>query len=626
MIRELIPENGDNEVVREKLLDSIIASVALGMGVYHLANCYLYILGSIDHVMLHLAFALVLIFLTSAKTVHKRWPLLLLMLLSLGILGYFHTNMERLQMYVGFPMPLDVIAGYTLVFIVLWACRISFGIALPTVSVCMMLYGFLAHYFGGPKLGLNDIINTVCLTFGGYDMFGKILHVSANVIFLFMLYSGILQCLRATDFFTELGKVVGRYTRSGPAMTAVVSSALMGMISGQATPNIAVTGAFTIPLMKKVGYKPEVAGSIEAGASMGGQIMPPIMGASAFVMADLLGVSYLAVIAMAAVPAILYFFSVATFVHLHALKSKVMPINERADIRRLCETGPLFLAPLLVILLTLFRGYPPMAAAFWGILSLLLVTFIRKGTRPSLNGLVAGCIRGAVVGSQIAVATAVLGTIISLVTKTGLGLKIGFSVEAWSGGNIFLALVILMATIIVLGMEVPTLAAYLIAAIVAIPSLVRLGLNPHQAHMFAFFFASSAGLTPPVGMAAVVASKLADAPYIKTALHAVNAAAAAYLLPFVFVFNGALLLLPGTKLLMVIISIVIVLLGLVIFQIGFVGYFFERLVLWERPLMILSGLGILFFAARGTYPALMVSAILLLPVILRQINRKRQVS
>jgi TRAP transporter 4TM/12TM fusion protein len=377
--------------------------------------------------------------------------------------------------------------------------------------------------------------------------------------------------------------------------------------------------------MKRVGYKPEVAASIEAGASMGGQIMPPIMGASAFVMADLLGISYSKVVIMAAIPAILYFSSVATFVHLHALKSGVMHVNEKVDIRRLLATGPLFIIPLFAILVTLFRGYPAMIAAFWGIASLLLVAFIRKGTRPSLGEIAAGCVRGAVVGSRIAVAAATLGTIISLMTKTGLGLKIGFSVEMWSGGNIFLALMILMAAIIILGLEMPTVASYLIAAIVAIPGLVRLGLNPSQAHMFAFFFASSAGLTPPVGMAAVVASKLADAPYIKTALNAVNAAAAAYLLPFVFVFNGALLLLPDTKSLSLVISIIMVLLGLVTFQMGFVGYFSRRLDLWERLLMIVSGLGFLLFAALGIYLALIVSAILLFLMILRQLTGKKQV-
>jgi TRAP-type uncharacterized transport system fused permease subunit len=200
-------------MAREKTLDILIAIVAIGMGAYHLANCYLYILGSIDHVTLHLAFALVLVFLTAAKDTNRGWPSVLLILVSLGILAYFHINMERLQMYLGFPSPIDVIMGYTLLIAVLWACKISFGIILPIVSVCMFLFGFLAHYLGGPQLTASEIISTACLTFGGYDMFGKILHVSANVIFLFIFFSGMLHALKATDFFAEAGRIVGRYTR-----------------------------------------------------------------------------------------------------------------------------------------------------------------------------------------------------------------------------------------------------------------------------------------------------------------------------------------------------------------------------------------------------------------------------
>jgi len=472
-------------------------------------------------------------------------------------------------------------------------------------------------------LSVEEIITTVCLTFGSYDLWGKILIISANVIFLFIFYGGMLQGLKATDFFNELGKVIGRYTKSGPAMTAVVSSALMGMTAGQATPNIAVTGAFTIPLMKKVGYKPEVAGSIEAAASGGGQIMPPIMGAGAFVMADLLGVPYAKIIIMAALPAILYFFSVAIFVHLHAIKSNVIPFKERVDKKKLYANGPLFIVPLLTILTLLFLGFPPMFAAFWGITSLITLSFIRKETRPSLNRIISGCVNGATIGARVAVACATLGPIIALVTKTGLGLKIGFSVEMWSGGNLLLGLLILMLAVIILGLEVPTVAAYLIAAIVAIPCLVRLGLDPFQAHMFAFYFGAFSGLTPPVGMAAIVASKIAKAPYIKTALHSINAAAAGFIVPFVFALNGTLLLLPGTSIFSVLISMAVVMLGLGIFQIGFVGQLLTPLTIWERALAIISGLEFLMFAATGNYFILLIAVIFCTLIIILNLKKKR---
>ena len=586
-------------------LDIVIGMVAVGMILYHLTNVYYSFVGSLEHKWVHLGFALTLVFLTAIKNSKRNWFLVLPILASLGCLAYLKINLERLQFEMGFPLPADMIISFILIAVVFWACQLSFGFVLPIVATFLLLYGFFGGYLKvAAILTVREVITSVCLTFGSYDMFGKILGISANVIFLFIVYSGLLQSLKGTDFFNEIGKIIGRYSKSGPAMTAVVSSAFMGMTCGQTSPNIAVTGAFTIPLMKKVGYTPAVAGSIEAAASGGGQIMPPIMGAGAFVMADILGVSYSRIILMAAIPALLYFSSLAIYVHLHALKHKVIPLGEKVDLRRLYATAPLFVIPLGLILFLLFIDYPPMLAAFWAIASLALLSCIRKETRPSREMIVKGCIFGATVAARVAIAAATLGPIIALMTKTGLGLKIGFSVDIWSGGSIFLGLIILMFAVIVLGLEVPTVAAYLIAAIVAVPVLIRLGLNPFQAHMFCFCFGAFSSLTPPVGMGAIVASKLAGAPYIKTALHAINAAVAAYLVPYVFAFNGDLLLLTGASLQSVLMSVAIVLLGLLFVQACFVGHFLTGLNLAERLMMLIGALGLLVFAAIKSYPFL----------------------
>lgn len=611
--------------MREKKIDTVIAIMAIGMVAYLLVNVHFYMLGSIQHKMLFLALSLVLVFLAASKTSDRPWYPILLILASLGAIGYLALNLERLLRDIAFPLPVDLIVGFVIMAVVFWACNLSFGIILPIVAVSIILYAFLGRYLGGPILSADEIVTSCSLTFGGYDMFGAVLGVAANVIILFVVYAGLLRRLRATDFFVEAGRIIGRYSRSGPAMTAVVSSAAMATTCGQTTPNIAVTGAFTIPLMKRVGYKPEVAGAIEAAASGAGQITPPIMGTGAFVMAELLEVPYTTVIIMAAIPAMLYFSSLGLFVHLHALKAKVMPLEEKVDMRRLLATAPLFIIPLGVILFLLFVGYPPMFAAFWGIASILMVAFMRKETRPSLGGIIDGFILGATMGARVGVACATIGPVIALMTKTGLGLKIGFSVELLSGGNLLIGLMILMVAIIILGLELPTVGAYLIAAVVAIPALVRLGLEPRQAHMFAFFFAAFSSLTPPVGMSAFVASKLAGATYLRTAFHAINAAAAAYLIPFVFVFNGSLLLLPGTNPASVLITITLVLLGLFIFQVGFVGFFLTHLNLWERLLAVLSGLALIVFAAVGIYPLPLISATLLFVIIFRQLRKRARI-
>jgi TRAP transporter 4TM/12TM fusion protein len=605
--------------------DLAMTLVAVAMALYHLANVYYSVVGTIEHRMIHLVFALALIFLGAAKAGRGRWFWWLLIAATLFAVGYLWFNLERLLFNMGFPNHLDVVVGFAVLFIVFAACWVSFGWILPAMACLLLAYGFFGHLLGGPILSVNELITTVDLTFGSYDLWGTILIISANVIFLFILFGGMLGALGANDFFLELGKLVGRYSRSGPAMTAVISSALMGTTTGQATPNIAVTGAFTIPLMKRVGYRPEVAASVEAAASGGAQIMPPIMGAGAFVMAALLGVPYADIITSAAIPAGLYFVSVAFFVHFSALKLKVAPLPEKPDQATLLATAPLFLVPVGAILVLFFLGYPAMFAAFWGMMSLLALSLLRRRTRPTLKRVLEGCVKGAVTGSKVAVACATLGPIIALVTKTGLGLLVGYSVEAWAGGSLFLALIMAMGCVIILGLEVPTVAAYLVGAMVAIPALIRLGLEPIQAHMFAFYFGAFSGLTPPVGMAAIVASRIADARYIKTAFLSIGAAVAGFLVPYVFAYNGSLLLVRGTAVAQLTATVAMVVLGLGALQMGFVGYFAHRLNLLERLLAVAGGLGFFVAAALGHNWLLAPAGAVLAGLIINNMRKRRVV-
>jgi TRAP-type uncharacterized transport system fused permease subunit len=255
--------------------------------------------------------------------------------------------------------------------------------------------------------------------------------------------------------------------------------------------------------------------------------------------------------------------------------------------------------------------------------SLLGLSYLFPVTRPSWRQVRDGCIKGALTGAKVAVACATLGPIIALVTKTGLGLTIGYSVEAWSHGSLFLALLICMGCVIIFGLEVPTVAAYLLAFLVAIPALQRLGLQPIQAHMFAFYFGAFSALTPPVGMGAIVASRIAGAPYVRTAWHSMAAAGAGFLIPFVFAYNGALLLAPGYSALDVTLVVVLTMAGLIIFQVGFVGYFVAALNPAERILSVLSGLGFMAFAALGNYFVLMPSALVLCAILLLNLRRSR---
>jgi TRAP transporter 4TM/12TM fusion protein len=396
------------------------------------------------------------------------------------------------------------------------------------------------------------------------------------------------------------------------------------MTTGQTTSNIAVTGSFTIPLMKKAGYKPEVAGAIEAAASGGGQITPPIMGAGAFVMADLLGVPYTDVLKMAILPAIFYYVSLLIFVHLQALKSNIVPPEEKMDLQRVVATAPLFVIPIVTILVILFLGYPPGIGAFWGIVALVVLAYLRKDTRPGLRQLFEGCYQGAKIGATLAAAVASIGPAIALMTKTGLGMTIGYSVERWSFGSPFIGLIILMLATIVLGMELPTVAAYLIAAVIAVPPLVAMGLNVYGAHMFAYYFSSFSALTPPIGMAAVVASRLANAKYLRTAYHAIVAAGAGYLLPYLFVYDEQLLL-RNIHPLNFVFLLSLVVIGLIAIQMGFVGFFINRLGPIGILLSLISGIGIFsFIIIHSNVPILVISILILIAVMGFEMLKKRK--
>jgi TRAP transporter 4TM/12TM fusion protein len=397
----------------------------------------------------------------------------------------------------------------------------------------------------------------------------------------------MLTTFGATDFFIEFGKIIGSKFRSGPAMTAVVSSALVGMLSGSAVANVGMVGVFTIPLMKKMGYRPEMAGAIEAAASSGGQIMPPVMGAAAFLMAEMIGVPYIYVCAMAAIPAILYYFTVGTYVALQAGKLNVNPVVEKADTRKLLTRAPLFIVPLILLTVLLIDNRSPMFAIFWTIVAIIILGCIRKDTRPSWSKFVKGVSEGAIGGAQIGVSSACIGIVVATMTMTGLAFKLAGIVEAISGGSLLVALIITMIVSLILGCGVPTIAAYMIVAIGVCPALVKLGADLYAAHFFNFFFAIFSAVTPPVAMASLVASAIAGSPYIKTAVESCKVAVAGFLLPYLIIFCPSLIL-QFSNPLDAAMQIAATTLLCFVFSILLLRYYFSRLNKPELALVFIS--------------------------------------
>lgn len=553
--REEFMETAKTNVVR-----MLMVGVALIMALYHLIYTQWMLIGPIQHQNLHYMMALVLVFLwafTKQRTTFGKAVVVVLIGLSIYATAYMFLNYSGLQEERGPMLDLtgqDMFVGVLLVGLGIEASRRSFGWVFPIVAMCFIVYAVFGHNLPGPlqspNIGIDELLVSYGLDLSG-GIYGQVLGISANYIFLFVLFGSLLGATGASRFFNQVGMLTGSRLDGGPAITAVVSSALMGSVTGSVMANVAATGAFTIPLMKKVGYRPYQAGAIEAAASSGGQIMPPVMGATAFVMAELAEVPYVTVMAAALIPSILYFLSVGLYAQLQAkrLGIRMNPEDiESFSLRAFLHDAPIFVLPLLAIIALLVMGYSPMFTIFWAMMLLLVLNLIDIVTAKKydqLKKVLPAFIDGAVTGAKIGVTCAVLGPIMTTVTKTLLGIKIPQLIVMWSGGSIPLALFITMCVCLVLGMGVPTLAAYLLVSMVGIPVLVNMGVPPFAAHMFVFVFACFSCLTPPIAIAALPAAGIAESPYMRTALEASMVGAVGFAIPYLVVGRPALMLGQG---------------------------------------------------------------------------------
>lgn len=618
-----------NDLMDEKLKYTVYV-VAIAVVVYQMVEVVRLLLEPWDFLNAHLTFALVLAYLPLIRTGGRWRPLMIvLLLLSVAATGYMHVNRLALEMRQGFPTPADSVAGAILIVCILEACRRTTGPAVPLLALLFILYALLGVYLPPPlhtySFKLTSVIAALTTNLTG--VYGLLLEISAYYIFLFVVMGGILQITAANNFFIIIGALAARL-RGGPAMSSVVSSALVGTCLGSTDANVALTGSFTIPLMKKSGYAPHQAGAIESAASNGGMIMPPVMGAAAFIMADFIGVPYFTIAVAAVLPALLYFCSVGLYVYLTAVKMGLQPSVEpfgRDQLKQLLITAPGFLAPLVLITALLARGYSPRYAAFWAVVTVIVAGLLTPGKRPSLGQWVQGITNGALTGASIAISIVSVAMVVEIMTLTGLGFRLPGMVESWSQGNLALALVITAVASLILGMGVPPAPAYLIVAITAAPVLVRLGLPLLTSHLFVFYYAVMSMVTLPVAPAAVVGARLAGAGYLKTALEASKAAAAGFLVPFIFVASPIFIFQPeiaGSA--WMVSSMGAGLLMIVCVQAGLVNCFLTALRRFERALFFLAGLCFfLYLLVRNTYVPFAIGIAIFLFVISWQVAQRR---
>ena len=607
-----------------KLVGIAVAIVAIAMSIYHLSYTQYLIVGAVEHVNIHYAFGFTLIFLLAIRKRPRLWWLMLslIVLLLVGI-GYVGIFQDDIQFRVGHPITPDLVIGTILVILALVACWQSFGPVLPIIALIFITYfqfgqfspGFLYHY----PFPYGEVLSRICIGMDG--MYGVSGSISANYIFLFILFGGVLQVSGAIDFFMELGKAVGRKLRGGPAQTAVVSSLLVGSVTGSAMANVGITGAYSIPLMKRVGYTPEQAGAIEASASSGGQVMPPIMGASAFMLVGITGIAYIRVMAAAVIPAILFFLAIALYCEFRARALGIAPLIEKVDTRLMITRAYLFIVPLGLLIYLLILGRTPMFAIFWAIITLLLLSFIRKETRPSPRKLAEGFINGASTGARIGAACAVVGMILATVTGTGLGIKLSSAVVGWSLGNLVLLCVLAMFASILLGMGVPTLGAYVLVAVLIAPAIVKLGVPLLPAHLFCLYFAIFSGITPPVALAALVGAGMAGGNYFKTSIEAWKISLPAYIIAYVFIWNSTLVGSPPSPLIAVL-TIIAIVTGIATITMVVTSHYLIRLTRLEIAMVILSTIGFIGYCFTMNNLLFALGAVFFTALTLWQVKRR----
>ena len=561
-------------------------------------------------------------------------------IVSVAVATYQIVEYKPLILRAGDPIQIDIVFGVLALLVVFGVSWIIMGIALPIICGVFLLYCFFGNHLSGLFQHRGYDFKTVIehITYGTEGIYGVPTYVSSTFIFLFILFGSFLERAGMIKLFTDVSLGTVGHTTGGPAKVAIVSSGLMGTISGSGVANVVTTGQFTIPLMKKFGYRSAFAGGVEATASMGGQIMPPVMGAVAFIMAETLGVEYFEIVKAAIIPALLYYFSAFWMVHLEASKRNLigLPKNELPSAIKAIKDKWFLVLPLVVLIYLLFAGYTPLYSGsigliltaflilgssialgfsskiikiiFWIILGftaslffklgadvikitlviLILWNFFSKGGRETLLSCRDALAEGAKTALPVGVACAIVGIIIGTLTLTGIASSIAGLVIDVGKTSIFLSLVLTMLISLILGMGIPTIPNYIITSAVVAPALLKLGVPLIVSHMFVFYFGIMADLTPPVALACFAAAPIAKESGLKISFEAIKVAMAGFVIPYMAVYSPELMLqgYDGNNLINYVFSVfyicIKVILAILFWGITVIGYFYKDLNFFER--------------------------------------------
>ena len=579
----------------EGIYMQFVTALAAGTGFYHLYTAYygapFAVLFRNIHWML-VASLLFLLYPAKRNSKAKNPQLIdwMLVLASVVICGYVWFFWGAIASRAGAPTQLDVYLGLLLIAIVVEAARRTVGWPIIIISLVFLVYAYFGRHMPGMLIhrgySIDRISSYLYLTDAG--IFGIPLGVSSRFIMLFIIFGAFLDRCGAGVFFRDLSlALTGKYT-GGPAKASILFSAMIGSITGSSTANVVTTGTFTIPLMKRLGYKPAFAAGVEADGSTGGQILPPVMGAAAFVMAEFLGRPYRDIMIAAAFPAAMYFITSYYMIHYRALKEGLvgLPPEEIPSLKDTLKSGGYFFVPLVTLVIMIFQGFSLSRAVFFAIVITIGLSWLRKQTRMYPKDIYLTTAEGVKKSLEVVAACAVAGIIIGMVTMTGLGLKFSTIIVELSGGTLWVALPITMLASLFLGMGVPTTAKYIILATLVAPALVMMGAPLLSAHMFILYFGTDADITPPVGLAAYAAAGIAGSHPLETGWEALKLGLTAYIVPFLIIYSPAIML--DAPLLHLAHVLPTAILGCAILGAAIQGYFLRAMPLLHR---IVAALG-----------------------------------
>ncbi|WP_085991569.1 TRAP transporter permease [Oceanobacillus senegalensis] len=604
--------------------------IAFSLSIFQIWSTIFSKLDPMNQMAIHLSFILGLTFLFygfSKKTKEEGSlaPSILdyaFVILALGTGVYFTIHAERIAIRIPIMEPLtglDIFFGSIFVVLSIEAARRTIG--LPIVFIVFIFFGYTlwGHYlpglWGHRPFTIIEFLDELAFSFNG--LWGSPISVAASIVFMYMLFGSFLQKAGAGEFFFKLATAIAGRTRGGAAKVAILASAFFGSISGSPTANVVTTGSFTIPVSKKTGYKPSFAAAVEAAASTGGSILPPIMGSSAFLMAAVTQIPYGTIVIAALIPGILYYISLLTMVHLEALRLN-LPRSAKEDIPKITtclKEGWYYFIPLVVLVYFLIEGYSASRTGFYGILTIIAVSWFRKQTRMEIRSIFNALVDGAKASIPVTTACAAAGLVIAGMMTTGLGGKLTSIVLGLTEGLLFPTLIFVMFICIILGMGMPVAAAYILTAMLAAPALIELGVPSISAHLFIVYFSIFSAITPPVAVAAFAAAGIADANPNRVGFESLRLGLVGFIVPYMFVLEPSLLM--NGSIMEIVVSFGTAIIGVLALATGVIGWMITKTNVLERVILMSGGL-------LSLYPGLLSDSIGVVGIILVFVLQKRR--